>query len=249
MRGNSFRMRAYFAATSTPRYLFAVRSATSFGVNTCIGRAPCRLLVDFLLQTLDDRAQVLFQIREPRPPHRLGIDDARDLRDGRRPVRRSPPRTRTPRTACSSASAHLSRRFSCAALSVPRSFSRSSSTSPDGGSTKISHRLREGAAELRRPLHVDVHDHVPSRRQHPLHLRPQRSVPRCRAPPRSRRTRRASAPRRELRFREEVIVPPVHLARPRRARRAAHRVADILASRQQRPRDRRLARRPRGRRG
>jgi hypothetical protein len=87
-------------------------------------------------------------------------------------------------------------------------------------------RLREGAPELRGPLHVDVHDHLLSLRQHARHFRAERAVPHA-VHLRTLRELIGPAPRRELGGREEMIVAPIHFTRPRRARRRAHRVAHI----------------------
>src|SRR5450759_1662290 len=93
-------------------------------------------------------------------------------------------------------------------------------------------RIGERARELPCALDVDVHDDVPRGRQHALHLRPQCSVQMavnlC-------RLGKLPCGLAALEFleREEMVVPAVHLSRPRRPRRARDRVADIGSHRQQ----------------
>src|SRR5690348_804735 len=90
------------------------------------------------------------------------------------------------------------------------------------------------------PLHFDVQDHVPARRQHPVHLAFQRAVALAGVLRRLQELSPIPAAL-ELLAREEVIRVAVPLARPRRARGGRDRIPDVLSPGEQGLRDRRLA--------
>src|SRR5918997_5713266 len=80
--GNSFRARAYFAATRTPRYLLAACWAISTGVKTRMTRWSGCVVLDLLLEPLDEQPDLLSQVLYSFSAHDLGIDDGLDARDG-----------------------------------------------------------------------------------------------------------------------------------------------------------------------
>src|SRR3954470_1273360 len=75
-RGNSFSARACFAATRTPRYLFAALAATSPGVKTrIIGHSG--MIFQFCLEPPNQRGYLLPQPCYPFPAYHFGVDDGR----------------------------------------------------------------------------------------------------------------------------------------------------------------------------
>src|SRR6476620_6263884 len=80
--GNSFRARAYLAATRTPRYLFAACSAISTGVKTRMTRWSGCGVLDLLLEPLDELPDLLSQILHSLATHDFGVDDRLDTGDG-----------------------------------------------------------------------------------------------------------------------------------------------------------------------
>src|SRR5215217_4378277 len=82
--GNSLSARAYFAATSTPRYLLAECSAISSGVKTrmirCLG-SGCGIL-DLLLEPLDEQPDLLSEVLQSLSADHFGVDDRFDAGDG-----------------------------------------------------------------------------------------------------------------------------------------------------------------------
>src|SRR5215218_6257783 len=80
--GNSFRARAYFAATRTPRYLFAECSAISTGVKTRMIRCSGCGVLYLLLEPLDEQPDLLTKVLQSLPTDHFGIDDRLDARHG-----------------------------------------------------------------------------------------------------------------------------------------------------------------------
>src|SRR4051812_7656845 len=80
--GNSFRARAYFAATRTPRYLFAACWAISTGVKTRMTRWSGCVVLDLLLEPLDEQPDLLTQVLYAFSAHVFGVYDRLDARDG-----------------------------------------------------------------------------------------------------------------------------------------------------------------------
>src|SRR4051812_21081905 len=80
--GNSFSARAYFAATRTPRYLFAACWAISTGVKTRIDVCSGCGVLYFLLEPLDEQPDLVPQILDAFAADRFRVDDRLDAGHG-----------------------------------------------------------------------------------------------------------------------------------------------------------------------
>src|SRR5689334_8848142 len=192
-----------------------------------------------VLQPLHERRHLILQPRHPHPSHNLRVDDRRHPAD--RPLQLvidddvliQINRLQLLKRGLQSPR-QLRSRF-CLTLTQPlqQCFGRR-------GKDEYRNRLREDPRELLRSLNVDVHHDMFSRRQYPLHLRPQRAI---QVPMDVRRlSELARVPLAlELGARQKIIILPVRFADPRYPRRTRNRVAEVRPLSEQLASDRRLS--------
>src|SRR5690242_1877249 len=193
----------------------------------------------FFFQPLDDVPHVAFHVLQPFSAQALGVDDARHVGDCliELVVQHHVLKHRYRSELAQRTDEPLLQRFGCLRLTATQPLQQHFARRRQHIDQ---HRFGKYGAELRRALHVDVHDDVPSLAQHTVHLFAQRAVQV--AVHRRRLCELAVLLALEkLGGRQEIIVLTVHFVWARRSRRARHRVAHVRAPCEQRVRDRRLA--------
>src|SRR6185437_2260666 len=193
----------------------------------------------FFLQPFDDAPHVALHVLEALAAQSFRIDDARDVGHGalelivqyhvleHRDRAQLAQRTHEPRLE----------RFGRLCVTAPQPIEQHFA---GRGQHVDQHRLGKHGAELRRALHVDVHDHVAPLAQHAGHLAAQRPV---QMSVYRRRFRELAAllALEKLGRRQKIVVLSVHFVRARPSCGTRHRVPDIRPPLEQHVRNRRLA--------